>query len=130
MDKAWTTPTLRKYLNVEVEVGMQRHEGPFNVKDLIDRFHHLCFFLSACFKRFHFAEISKNFKLLCIKRKAEQTLQSIHIHENSMEASKHAQTSRIISVFWGPGPAPMGPWPQLQFLAPAPTGAMAPFYKM
>ena len=63
-----------------------------------------------------------------------------------------------ISVFWGPGPAPMGPWPQLKslapaptgprprliflapapagpwpqlrFLAPAPTGAVAPFYKM
>ena len=67
MDKAWKRTILRKYLNVEVEVGMQWDEGPFKVKDLIDRFHHLCFFLSACLKQFHLAEISRNFKLLCIK---------------------------------------------------------------
>ena len=29
---------------------------------------------------------------------------------------------KIISVFWGPGPAPAGPRPQLHFLAPAPAG--------
>ena len=98
MDKAWTTTILRKYLSVEVEVGMQRDEGPFKVKDLIDRFHHLCCFLSACLKRFHLAKISRNFELLCIKSKAEQTLQSIHIHEDSMEASKHVQTSRIMHL--------------------------------
>ena len=78
MDKAWTTTILRKYLSVEVEVGMQRDEGPFKVKDLIDRFHHLCFFLSACLKRFHLAEISRNFKLLCIKSNTRQTLQTKH----------------------------------------------------
>jgi len=98
MDKAWTTTILRKYLNVELEFGMQRDEGPFKVKDLIDRFHHLYFFLSACLKRFHLAEISRNFKLLCIKNKAEQTLQSIHIHEDSMEASEHVQTSRLMHL--------------------------------
>ena len=95
---SWTTTILRKYLSVEVEVGMQWDEGPFKVKDLIDRFHHLCFFLSACLKRFHLAEISRNFKLLCIKNKAEQILQSIHIDESSMEASEHVQTSRIMHL--------------------------------
>ena len=49
---SWTTTTLRKYLNLEVEVGMQGDEAPFKVKDLIDRFHHLCFFVRAYFKRF------------------------------------------------------------------------------
>ena len=67
MDKARTTTILRKYLNLEVEVGMQGDEAPFKVKDLIDRFHHLCFSLSACLKRFHLAELSRNFKLLRIK---------------------------------------------------------------
>ena len=52
MDKARTTTILRKYLNLEVEVGMQGDEAPFKVKDLIDRFHHLCFFVRAYFKRF------------------------------------------------------------------------------
>ena len=100
MDKACQLDenNLRKYLIVEVEVGMQWDEGPFKVKDLIDRFHHLCFFLSACLKRFHLAEISRNFKLLCIKNKAEQILQSIHIDESSMEASEHVQTSRIMHL--------------------------------
>ena len=56
---------LRKYLNLEV--GMQGNESPSKVKDLIDRFHHLCFSLSACLKRFHLAELSRNFKLLRIK---------------------------------------------------------------
>ena len=32
------TIILRKYLNLEVEVGMQRDEAPLKVKDLIDRF--------------------------------------------------------------------------------------------
>ena len=100
MDKACQLDdnNLRKYLNVEVEVGMQWDEGTFKVKDLIDRFHHLCFFLSACLKRFHLAEISRSFKLLCIKNKAEQILQSIHINESSMEASEHVKTSRIMHL--------------------------------
>ena len=67
MEKARTTTILRKYLNLEVEVGMQGDEAPFKVKDLIDRFHHLCFFVRAYFKRFWLAEISRNFKLLCTK---------------------------------------------------------------
>ena len=33
MDKARTTTILRKYLNLEVEVGMQGDEAPFKVKE-------------------------------------------------------------------------------------------------
>ena len=44
MDKTRATTILRKYLNLEVEVGMQGDEAPFKVKDLIDRFHHVGIF--------------------------------------------------------------------------------------